>query len=178
MTKKKILDLFDRYVIWFIFSDISKSLEVGAKLLTALGLVTYTEFIGGLMSGNGGKRGFAESNFYKAYNQLGDAYTEFDESIMKKFRYHHGKARNFYDIVRCGLTHEFFVKKNFVIARHHPRGVGAPGVGWHEKKIVLCLSNYFEDFIKMCVRYRVELSESRELQINFSKFFDFKPYLR
>ncbi len=100
--------------------------------LTAFGLMSYTEFVGGLISGNAGQRGHAERNFYEGYNRLGPAYIRFDRIVRRRFRRRATKPRNVYDVIRCGLVHEYFIKKNFVIARRHQRR-NAPGLSWAGK---------------------------------------------
>jgi hypothetical protein len=177
MTRRAILALFDQYVTGFIFTDIERSIRARTNFLTALGLMSYTEFIGGLMSGNAGQRGHAERNFYEAYNRLGPTYVRFDRQVMRRFRNLKTKPRNVYDIVRCGLVHEYFIKKNFVIARRRKRR-RAPGVGWSGKLLVVANRNYFNDFKEMCLAYRQELARDEAARARFQSAFTRKTYLR
>lgn len=176
MTKRQVLRLFDQYVCTFIFTDIERSIRAKTNFLTALGLMTYTEFIGGLISGNGGKSGNARLNFYEAYNRLGQEYVRFDQEIRSRFRNRKRKPRDFYDIVRCGLVHEYFVKKNFVIARRR-RSHSAPGVCWEGRKIVIANRNYFHAFRRMCEQYREELVLYSQSRNRFAATFKRKTYL-
>ncbi len=177
MTRHEILALFDQYVKGFIFTDVERSLRARTNFLTALGLMFYTEFIGGLISGNAGQRGHAEKNFYEAYNRLGPAYIRFDRAVSGRFHGRKKKPRNVYDVVRCGLVHEYFIKKNFVIARRnqHPK---APGVGWSGKQLVVANRNYFNDFRRMCLAYREELVRDKGARGRFQAAFRRKTYLR
>jgi hypothetical protein len=78
----------------------------GGNFLAALGLLCYTEFGGKLRFG--GKRAdgrdVASANFNQFFDCLGPAY--------QTFRAQH----NVYDLFRCGLAHEYYVKKNCTIA--------------------------------------------------------------
>lgn len=75
----------------------------GGNFLAALGLLCYTEFGGKLRFGVKRKDGKDDpsANFNQFFDLLGPAY--------KTFRVMHKKV---YDIFRCGLAHEFYVKKS------------------------------------------------------------------
>ncbi len=115
----------------FIFSDVEREIQLaradgaalralgvtpgGGNFLAALGLLCYTEF--------GGKLRFdvkradgsdvASANFNQFFDLLGPAY--------RAFRAQH----DVYDIFRCGLAHEYYVKKSCTIAML----AGGPGPG-------------------------------------------------
>jgi hypothetical protein len=72
----------------------------GGNFLAALGLLCYTEFGGNLKY----NRRAASANFNNFFDDLGPAY--------KAFRVRH----NVYDIFRCGLAHEYYVKQSCTIA--------------------------------------------------------------
>ena len=109
--REKIKKYFKEYIFGFIFNDIQSGIKGKANFLTALGLLCYTEFMGGLMNG-GFAQGGATSNFNTFFDFLGSKY--------KNFRSSH----NVYKIYRCGMAHEYFIKGNFTI---YMRG-GSPGV--------------------------------------------------
>lgn len=73
----------------------------GGNFLSALGLLCYTEF--------GGKLKYnckhASENFNRFFDDLGPSY--------KAFR---AAGHNVYDIFRCGLAHEYYVKQTCTIA--------------------------------------------------------------
>lgn len=177
LTRKQVLAIFDQYISEFIFNDIERSIHAGTNFLTALGPMSYTEFVGGLMSCNAGQRGHAERNFYEAYNRLGPAYADFDRTVRRRFRKRKTKPRNVYDVIRCGLVHEYFIKKNFVIAQGHQHR-GAPGVGWLGNKLVIANDNYFNDFKRMCLAYRHQLACDKAVRNCFERAFKRKTYLR
>src|SRR5207247_5688151 len=114
----------------FIFLDLEREIQLakadpqaltalgvapgGGNLLAALGLLCYTEF-GGKLRFNVKRKGgdVASGNFNKFFDLLGAPY--------QAFRAQH----NVYDIFRCGLAHEYYVKKSCTIAMVE----GTPGAG-------------------------------------------------
>ena len=115
----------------FIFRDIEREIQLakadgealqalgvtpgGGNFLAALGLLCYTEFAGKLRFGVKRADGsdVASANFNRFFDLLGPAYPA--------FRVQH----NVYDLFRCGLAHEYYVKKSCTIAMLE----GAPGPG-------------------------------------------------
>jgi hypothetical protein len=117
MTKHEFLQAKE-----FIFRDVEREIELakadgaalkalgitpgGGNFLAALGMLCYTEFGGKLRFGvkraDGGD--VASANFNQFLDLLGPAY--------QAFRAQH----NVYDIFRCGLAHEYYVKRSCSIA--------------------------------------------------------------
>jgi hypothetical protein len=114
----------------FIFRDVEREIELakadaaaleaqgvtpgGGNFLAALGLLCYTEF-GGKLRFNVMRNGreVASANFNQFFDLLGAPY--------QAFRTQH----NVYDLFRCGLAHEYYVKKSCTIAMLE----GTPGAG-------------------------------------------------
>jgi hypothetical protein len=106
----------------FIFSDVERELQLakadstglqalgvtpgGGNFLAALGLLCYTEFGGKLRFGVKRPDGsdVASANFNQFFDLLGPDYQAFRAA-----------AHNVYDIFRCGLAHEYYVKKSCTI---------------------------------------------------------------
>jgi hypothetical protein len=86
----------------------------GGNFLAALGLLCYTEF-GGKLRFNVRRNGrdVASANFNKFFDLLGSPYQAFRAT------------NNVYNIFRCGLAHEYYVKKNCTIKMVE----GTPGAG-------------------------------------------------
>lgn len=117
----------------FIFADVEREIQLarvdpaalralgvrpgGGNFLAALGLLCYTEFGGKLRFNVKRPDGsdVASANFNKFFDLLGPEY--------RTFRAQH----NVYDILRCGLAHEYYVKKSCTIAMLAD-GLG-PGLG-------------------------------------------------
>lgn len=86
----------------------------GGNFLAALGLLCYTEFCGKLRFGVKRKgKDVASANFNQFFDLLGAPY--------QIFRAH----CDVYDIFRCGLAHEYYVKRSCTIAMVE----GTPGAG-------------------------------------------------
>jgi hypothetical protein len=101
----------------FIFNDIERELELarasetalraagvrpgGGNFLAALGLLCYTEF-GGRLKYN---RPTASENFNRFFDDLGPEYRAFRQA-----------GHNVYDIFRCGMAHEYMIKRPGAIA--------------------------------------------------------------
>ncbi len=90
----------------------------GGNFLAALGLLCYTEFAGkckyNCKKANGTDH--ASENFNRFFDELGPKY--------KAFR---AAGHKVYDVFRCGLAHEYFVKKSCTIVIIAPNG--EPGLG-------------------------------------------------
>jgi hypothetical protein len=112
----------------FIFSDVEREVQLakmkretlrdlginpgGGNFLAALGLFCYTEFGGKLRFGHKKPNGSdnASANYNGFFDLLGVDYAAFRS------------AHKVYDIFRCGLAHEFYVKKNCMIHMVAKRG--------------------------------------------------------
>jgi hypothetical protein len=104
----------------FIFSDIEREIQLaradkrqlqalgvtpgGGNFLAALGLLCYTEFGGKLKF----RKKTAAQNFNGFFDFIGPDY--------KGFRGSFSRQNEVYDVFRCGLAHEYYVKKSCVIA--------------------------------------------------------------
>jgi hypothetical protein len=115
----------------YIFRDIEREIQLArvdgaaqqalgitlgsGNFLAALGLFCYTEFGDKLQFGVKRANGsdVASANFNQFFDLLGPAYQAFQTQ------------HNVYDLFRCGLAHEYYVKKSCTIARRK----GTPGAG-------------------------------------------------
>jgi hypothetical protein len=98
------------------------------NFLAALGLLCYTEF-GGKLKFNDSK---ASKNFNQFFNLLGSDYAMFRA------------AHNVYGVFRCGLAHEYYVKRSCVIAalaNGEPMGLGVSPDG----RYWFVVERYFQD---------------------------------
>jgi hypothetical protein len=90
----------------------------GANFLAALGVLCYTEFAGKLMFDcrKTDGRDHASENFNRFFDRLGPGYQALRASGL-----------NVYDVFRCGLAHEYYVKANCRIAILGSAGSAALG---------------------------------------------------
>lgn len=96
---KAILHIFDEYIFGSMRSDIDTAIAGDALHLAALGLVSYTEVLGGLRTGKLGLKNRGAPNFNAFLPYLGKEYVELQR-----------RGINVYDQVRCGLVHNYFAK--------------------------------------------------------------------
>src|SRR2546428_4452653 len=122
--------IFRDYVFGFIKSDIEREIWLatiaehdeahgrrlpgGGNILAALGLCCYTEFLGSFITGKKGQ-GTSKENFLAFFRRLGKCYEAF------------ANVEDVYDTFRCGLAHEYAVKKDCTVAMR--RGQEQCGVG-------------------------------------------------
>lgn len=129
----------------FIFSDIqreislAKSKKGSGNFLCALGLLCYTEFAGG-MQRKKFKRTENRENFETFFKELGKEYEDFQNN------------HKVYEIFRCGLAHEFYVKRHCTIymLKGEKNGIGI-GIN-SDGSYYFVVEKYFEDFKKAFVK--------------------------
>ena len=85
--------------------DLAKSGKDAGNVLCALGLMAYTEFMGSLMPTMKNEK-CAKNIFNEFFRFVGADYSD----LIDK------KKINIYDIFRCGLAHEYFIKGTCTIA--------------------------------------------------------------
>ena len=108
----------------------------GGNFMLALALLSYTEFAGRLKNddfANNTSRGTSKKNFDDFFNDLGAPYQEFLTQ------------HNVYNIFRCGLAHEFYVKQDCVIAMRSSSDK-TMGIGFANKQYSFFIEQYFLDF--------------------------------
>jgi len=142
MSKQDVQKFFQEYVFGFIFSDIQREIDLArsgkpaGNFLSALGLLCYTEFMGGIAVGSF-KRRRAKSRFDAFLNLMDGGYREFNQKV------------NVYGVFRCGMAHEYFIKGNCVIAmlkNDETLGIGTTPTGQY----YFVVEKYFEDFAAAC----------------------------
>ncbi len=98
-TNQELFAKFEKIKNW-MQGDIKAVISKSANFLTALGQVAYTEIIGSFIT-EGGK---SCENFDAFFGRLGEKYA----NLLKR----HNKGRHIiYDDLRCGLIHEYLVKR-------------------------------------------------------------------
>lgn len=130
----------------FIYSDIARELDLAkngndaGNFLATLGLLCYTEFAGKLKY----KKNSSSKNFNYFFDDLGSRYKHFRNQY------------NVYSIFRCGLAHEYYVKKSCQIAMFG--GGKRIGIGKSRSKMFyFIVEKYFKDFKKAFNKLEKEL---------------------
>jgi len=82
----------------FQVGDLKKCAQ--ANFLVAIGLMTSTEFLGGLITGDLGLKGAVEHRFETGFKYLGPPY---EELLIKKKK----TVMDIYENIRCGLAHQY-----------------------------------------------------------------------
>jgi hypothetical protein len=181
MSKQEVNDFFEEIVYGFILGDIEREialaksrLEVqgdkrcysgGGNYLCALGLLCYTEFMGAIRLATFEK---SPHNLFNAFFYLmGPAYEEFDKKLSKQPSMHKSnKKLSVYEVFRCGMAHEYFIKKSGVIfmlsgntkpcvddESTFPCGIGMLDNGQY----FFVVEQYYEDFAEACHKVHGEI---------------------
>lgn len=101
---KEAKDFYDNRIVGWMIADLKKSIGATTNFLTALGCVTYTEFLGRFAPPIDGERGKPEERcFYRALNRFPSAgYLERLEEFI-----HSQIGKNYYQGIRHGLVHYY-----------------------------------------------------------------------
>ena len=105
-------EFFQTYVFGWMCEDIERELrwakegKPAGNALCALGLLSYTEFMATHLPPSRRPTGGARSHFDAFFRELGPSYADLIDRLQV----------NVYDVFRCGLAHEYFVKGNCTIA--------------------------------------------------------------
>ncbi|MCL4339155.1 hypothetical protein M1271_05695 [Patescibacteria group bacterium] len=111
-TNDELIRKFETMVRWMSEDTKRAMFQAKANFLVAQGLLNYSEVIGSfiLPNGNSGER------FDSFFSRMGEEY----RLLLRRFN---GRRRNnphiVYDDLRCGLTHEYAIKrKKFIVYNH------------------------------------------------------------
>ena len=159
---RSILHTFDEYVFGFMRSDIDAAMRRNANFLSALGLVSYTEVLGGLRTGELGVRRKSRHNFEAFLPYMGYEYAQFKK-----------KNIDIYDVVRCGLVHNYFIKGNDpIIWMNVAAGSNTCGiVAIPDGPTYFLVNVYRNNFFAGATKYRDEILDASDptLANNFQR---------
>ena len=154
---RKVDEFFKKYIFGFIYHDIQTAIEGDANYLAALGLVVYTEFMGGLVNGTLGKKDeSSKKRFYAFWSWMGSEY----ETVSAK-----RELVKVYSNVRSGLVHSYFISQDSVVKMKIGDGHGQKcGIEVMEPDgmVMLIVEKYFADFKTASTNYFTELVKDRE----------------
>jgi len=103
---------FKTYIYGWMCTDIEREIhwakegKPAGNALCALGLLSYTEAMGYLLPPERKPTGGSRQHFDAFFRELGQPYAALLDS----------SSINAYDVFRCGLSHEYFVKHTCTIA--------------------------------------------------------------
>ncbi len=154
-SAERVRRFFDEFVFGFMYHDIQAAFDANANYLAALGLVAYTEFMGGLIDGTLGEIGNSKKRFYSFWNRMGAEYQSLatQRALVK-----------IYSNVRSGLVH-YFIAQDSIVKMTAGDGYGNRcGVEVAEPggQVVFVVEKYFNDFKAACALYFQELVELRD----------------
>lgn len=153
---------FQEYVFGFIFNDIRAAIDGKANYLAALGLVAYTEFMGGLVIGDLAREGSRQKRL-AFLSRMGAKYDEVSGEVWER--------------VRNGLVHSYFIKQDSTVVMEGERGAGLES---RDGKIVFRVKAFYGDFQAAVYCYHEELIVKRDTALlqNFNKAVGHLPALK
>lgn len=108
-TNQQLIHKFETMARWMVEDTNRAMFQARANFLVAQGLLNYTEMVGSFINpnGNSGER------FDAFFSRMGNEYSQ----LLRRFN---GRRRRnphiVYDDLRCGLTHEYAIKrKKFIV---------------------------------------------------------------
>lgn len=146
VSRTKIIDnWFNEYVYKWMYNDLRRAIDAGANYLAALGIAVYSE---ALMQFEYPGEDKGQLRFDKFLELMPDEYRKVDTKLKSLPRKEGSQKKDgIYNRVRCGLAHEYFVKKNAIIYRE-AKGEIPCGIIYIEAddELIIVLETYFSDF--------------------------------
>ena len=161
---------FATYVRAFIYHDLQAAIDGKANYLAALGLVAYTEFMGGIMRGEFGYKKSRQNFLAFVQKYFPSCYMKADQDLQPR--------GGLYGVIRNGLAHEYFMKggdASFTIYLMKTLSCGVR-LNFTSYHLEFSVANYFRDFKTACETYHDDLVEGTPSLIN--AFRESKMYLR
>lgn len=149
MNEKEFNDFIEKMV-----KEIDTAISGEANYLAAIGLSAYTEYIGGI---------------YRKKIQGGESKNNYNEGLKlmdgdysKLVSNYNTKENSMYSRIRCGLVHEYFIKKSAIIYRERKPSSGC-GIEVNNGVITLYLQQYFDDFKIALKKLKNEFKNNNEI---------------
>ena len=138
MSKTEVDGFFHEYVFGFMAEDIRREIAAArhdrdaGNFLCALGLLCYTEVLGGIRRGTLAA-GEGRANFECFFRELGPDYRRLlDDGV------------DAYGLFRCGMAHEYLIKGRATVTML--KGVEPSGIAVANGRYFFCVERYFEAF--------------------------------
>jgi hypothetical protein len=156
-VRQEVEKHFREYIFGFMFGDLRREIALarsgrgGGNFLAALGLLCYTEALGRMQNHLNGRsiEGSAE-NFEVFFDRLG-AVNGHAPYRSWRLEWESRRQARAYDVLRCGMAHEYLPKLPAVaeIGSERPMGV-YEDVFDDQERLVLNVDAYFRDFSSAC----------------------------
>jgi hypothetical protein len=149
--------IFNQYFgtqLSWIYAGIESTMKKESSHSCALLLSTYTEVLGGLVTGNLRERGEERKNFEAFLPYLGDYYVELHKKI------------DLYSTVRSKFVHEFSLRPSYVIWVNE-KTTDRKGIESMNNHLNFHIREYYRDFKKGIENYKKDLVNSNELFARF-----------
>jgi len=146
MTVEEVGSQIEKILLDFQIGDLKKA---AGPFLKAIGLMTATEFLGGLVTGTLGLRGPRTSRhrFEEGLGQLGPAYEELLTTPG---------AIDLYENIRCGLVHQYLPLMTQAVLSGETKG---PGIVDCTGRLELRVDDYIRDLEKAAKRLICNLAD-------------------
>lgn len=162
-----IYDLFFNHQVKLMYAGIEATMKKDSLLLCALALSTYTEVMGGLVTGNLKEERHSRKNYEAFLPYLGKKYFDLNNQLKKQ-------NTTLYKIVRSKLVHEFSPRPSYMIliSESEQEKIGIEVI-FYENQIVNLIINvreYYRDFKNGVTKYHNKLKNWKKKQTTFGNF--------
>lgn len=162
MTDYEIFDSFFDYQVKWMYAGIEATMAKKESYHTcALTLSTYTEIMGGLVTGKLRKElGESRKNYEAFLPYLGQKYVNLDNLIKTQYP---DRLRNLYSAVRSKLVHEFSLRESHMFVSYEKL---------HDEKIgIELLSNRVKDYEAIQINFLIP-EYYRDFKNGIDKYYD------
>jgi len=164
-------EIFDGYfntqIKTWMYSGIENTMKKNSLHLCSLALSSYTEIVGGLVTGNLREEGNSRANYEAFLPYLGEYYVNLNNRIVNSYKETLG---NLHKAVRSKLVHEFSLKGSYIIVITELADENKYGIelienktesGFSHLQLNFYVREYYRDFKKGVEKYYNELKDWR-----------------
>jgi len=163
-----MLDVFFENQVKNMFIGIEATMKKETLFLCALALSTYTEIMGGLVTGFLKIEGHSRESYEAFLPYLGERYVKLNEKLSFQ-KDEDGKPNNLYRIVRSKFVHEFQPRPSYGIWISEKPSDGI-GLDMINDNLNIHLTNYYRDFRAGVNKYYEKLKNWENNQELFGNF--------
>ena len=163
MSNYEIFDSFFDHQVKWMYGGIEATMTKQETLhACALALSTYTEIMGGLVTGNLKESSSSGKNYNAFLHYLGQKYVDLDNLIRTHYP---KKLRSLYGAVRSKLVHEFSLREQYGIFTYEKLHDDRIGIEFIINKTKIAeaihinfyIPEYYRDFKNAITKYYSEL---------------------